>query len=374
MKHLLIDALSVTNLSGRHVLVGHVRQLVAALKETYRFTVLVGRTNAGLLADLPGEVLPLHVPVGPGWFERAIWMARNARHLCRKLGVTAVFSPSGMLSVGHPCPQVVLAQNPWPLMPGMAKGSERIKAMLQRREFARAHREANVMVFNSQYMQDLYAARFGSRQGLSVVAYQAIDESLFELGKEWTPLSLRKPMVLSVSVMARHKAVEVLVDAFSLLSPRLPGAALVLVGAWPEAQYRREIESLIKQHGLSEKIQLQGHVDAAELHKLYGQARVFCLLSRCESFGIPAVEAQAFGTPVVVATGTAAPEIVGAGGIPVPQDDASATVAALQELLTDDLAWAEFSASARLNSERFHWPACSAPMVRAVDSLGMDSE
>lgn len=374
MKHLLIDALSVNNLSGRHVLAGHVNQLVAGLGMRLRGTVLVGRANAELVADLPSGLARCCAPIGSGWLERAAWMARHGNSLCGELGVDVIFSPSGMLSVGCAQPQVVLAQNPWPLMPGMAKGFERMTAILQRRAFARAQRDATVMVFNSRYMHDLYAARFGPRQGKSVVAYQAIDESLFVLGQQSTPLAQRKAMVLSVSVMARHKAVEVLVEAFSLLASRVPSATLVLVGAWPEAQYRREIESLIERHGLSRRVKLEGHVDTSVLHKLYGQARVFCLLSRCESFGIPAVEAQAFGTPVVVGAGTAAPEIVGAGGMVVPQDNAPVTAEVLRGLLTDDLAWAKYSASARLNSERFHWPACSAPLVGAVESLGMDSE
>lgn len=374
LNHLLIDALSVNNLSGRYVLVGHLRQMVAALGDRYRFTVLVGQANSGLLGDLPEGVRHHVVPVGAGWLGRSVWTAMNLGRLGRELEADGIFSPSGMMTAGARCAQVVLAQNPWPLVPGMASGTGRIKAWIQRRAFGRAHSNAAVMVFNSRHVQDLYRSTFGVRRGKSLIAYQGIDEALFELGQSPTPLAGRSTSVLCVSVMARHKAIEVLVDAFGRLARDVPDASLALVGAWPEAKYRAEIESLIDALGLSAKVKLEGHVATPELHRLYGNARVFCLLSRCESFGIPALEAQAFGTPVVVAEGTAAPEIVGAGGIAVPPDDPVAAAEALTRLLSDAETWTTCSELARLNAGRFHWPACSAPLVDALVALGRDHD
>jgi glycosyltransferase involved in cell wall biosynthesis len=111
-------------------------------------------------------------------------------------------------------------------------------------------------------------------------------------------------------------------------------------------------------------------VPQAELHSLYAGARVFCLPSRCESFGIPAVEAQAFGTPAVVAAGTAAPEIVGQGGVAVTQDDVEATAQALLRYLGADSEWRQCSRAARANAERFHWRGCSTPLLDAIEKLG----
>jgi glycosyltransferase involved in cell wall biosynthesis len=370
--HLLIDALSVNNLSGRHVLAGHVGQMVEALGGQNRFTALVSDSNANIVDGLPASIQVHRAPVGSGWLQRVVWMTRNAKALRRELDADAVFSPSGMLSVGFDCPQVVLAQNPWPMIPGMPSGSGRLKAMLQRRAFAGAQRRARVMVFNSRYMQDLYSTRFGARSGASTVAYQGIDESLFAIGKQAPELAQRDPVVLSVSVMARHKAVETLVDAFHLLRRRLPESRLVLAGNWPEPDYRQEIERQAGKLQIAESVQIMGHVDEPTLHHLYASARVFCLLSRCESFGIPAVEAQAFATPAVVADGTAAPEVIGSGGRVVRQDDPVATASCLHELMTNDAAWREYSAAARRNAERFHWPACSAPLIEAIADLSRE--
>jgi len=365
--HLLIDALSVNNLSGRHVLLGHLRELLAGLGSTWRFTLLTHRQNADIAADAPGGLQHICAPITEDWLQRMLWSWRKASTLCDLHAIDLVFTPAGMLSTGFTRPQIVLAQNPWPLMAKMVRGMGRIKAWLQRRAYARAQKTAALMVFNSHYMKDLYRDCFGPARR-SIVAYQGVDESLFAASTtgDHEP---RPPLVLSVSVMARHKAIEVLVAAFALVVAQVPQARLVLAGGWPDYDYRNEISSQINSLGLVDRVELRGHVEHADLLALYREARVFCLPSRCESFGIPAVEAQVCGTPAVVADGTAAPEVTGAGSLVVAQDDVAALANALQRLLTDDALWSEMSAHAHSNAKRYHWQDCSAPLVAAISEL-----
>ena len=361
MNHLLIDALSVNNLSGRHVLLGHVRVLHAARSDRWKLSLLTHRDNTDLGQALPADIGHLRAGIGSAWWQRVGWGQLNFDRLARAQGVDLVLSPAGMLSPGCSLPQVVLAQNPLPLMPG-ARG---LRLALQRREFARAQRQAWRMAFNSHYMQELYARRLGPPARAAVVALQGVDEALF--AQDCADVHTRAPEILAVSAMAEHKAIEVLVDAFALLAGDRLGLRLVLIGGWPDPSYRQRVEARIRTHGLSERIDLHGHVDEATLRASYRRARAFCLLSRCESFGIPAIEAQVAGTPTVVAEGTAAPEIAGPGGLVVPQDAPSATAGALAALLDDDAAWTRRSMAARRNAERFHWSTCSAPLVALLD-------
>ena len=62
---------------------------------------------------------------------------------------------------------------------------------------------------------------------------------------------------------------------------------------------------------------------------------MFCLLSRCESFGIPAVEAQSFGTPALGTDTCAIPEVGGRGGLYSPVDDVEAAANNLIRVLRD---------------------------------------
>ena len=115
---------------------------------------------------------------------------------------------------------------------------------------------------------------------------------------------------------------------------------------------------------LTDFVRITGAVSAEDLPTYYRRARVFCLLSRCESFGIPAVEAQMMGTPCVVADACAPPEVAGPGGQIVPLGDTAAAADALQSLLNDADGWKETSDRALANVQRFHWSRVSEPLIR----------
>lgn len=368
MAGLLVDGLSVNNLSGSYVLLGHLRQL---LGQDQDLRVVTHAGNAVWMDQLgPDVVVDVIQGLSGDWRRRWWWAQRHAARYADRHGIDLVFSPSGMMGFGWQRPQVVLAQNPWPLVPELHRSSaDRVRAWLQRRGFAAAQRNARRMVFNSRFMADLYAAHFGASTKAATVAYQGLDDDLLARGRlapgEW---SQRSAEVLCVSVMARHKNVEALVRAIHRLAAQGVSAHLHLVGGWPDAAYRQEIDALVDSLALGERVTIHGHVSLEDLHRLYGQVRAYALLSRCESFGIPALEAQAFSTPALVATGTAAPEIVGAGGAAVGPDAVEDAAHHLGRWLTDAQAWAVASAAARANAERFRWEEVSRPLIAALDS------
>jgi glycosyltransferase involved in cell wall biosynthesis len=169
--------------------------------------------------------------------------------------------------------------------------------------------------------------------------------------------------------MAPHKDVATLLRAFDLLRKEHGVLArLVLAGPWSHRGYRRAMEALAAQMSVAGSVEVRGEVSRAELHELYAESRVFALTSRCESFGLPAVEAQAFGTPVVASACTAVPEVCGRGAELTPPGDASATASALARLLTDDAYWARMSDLASENARRFRWERTSPALLAALDA------
>jgi glycosyltransferase involved in cell wall biosynthesis len=371
MARLLVDGLSVNNLSGRYVLLGHLSKLVKSRAGDLQVRLVTHQGNADWRKVMPDTVEFDVVSLATGdWRRRWWWAQRHAARYADRHGIDLVFSPSGMMGFGWQRPQVVLAQNPWPLVPELHRSSaDRVRAWLQRRGFAAAQRDARRMVFNSRFMADLYAAHFGAPTQAATVAYQGLDDDLLARGRLAPAVwSQRSAAVLCVSVMARHKNVEALVRAIHRLAAQGVGAHLHLVGGWPDAAYRREIDALVDSLALGERVTIHGHVSQEDLHRLYGQVRAYALLSRCESFGIPALEAQAFSTPALVATGTAAPEIIGAGGAAVGPDAVEDAAQHLGRWLTDAQAWAVASAAARANAEAFRWEEVSRPLMAALDS------
>ena len=363
------NALSVTNLSGRHVLLGHAREVVKATKGRWRHVLLYHEANRDLRDALSGSMDCNECPAMTArWPARWLWERTRLPRVLRRLGVDTLFLPTGMVASGVDMPQVVLAQNPWCFVPELLHGpTERLKARLQRSAYRRAQGEATLMLFNSQYMRQVYFDNAGFEPGSSVILHQGIAEETFAAGALVGGFAARRCEILTVSVMARHKAIEVIVEAVALLRGRGIPVTLTLVGPWADPSYEMLVRQRIADLGLADHVALTGEVSRDQLHAHFGRARVFCLLSRCESFGIPAIEAEAFGTPAVVADCGAPPEIAGPGGVVVRPAEPTAAADALAPLLTDPVTWAVLSAKARANADRFHWARCSRPLVEWIN-------
>jgi glycosyltransferase involved in cell wall biosynthesis len=365
-----IDALPINNLSGRHVLSGHLANLAPALRGRHRFVVLHHAENRDLVRDLGDHVAWLELPAaGPGWVRRLLWQSVRLQGLLSRLGVGLVLSTSGALIPGVRLPQLVLAQNPWCYFPQFHRSpAERIKASLQRLGYRAAQRRARGLFYLSEYVARLYREDAGCAPARGQVLYVGVDEATFDAARVRKPFAERELEVVTVSVMTPHKAIEDVVRVMAKVQTAGLPARLALVGPWSDDGYRAEIEALIARLGLRDQVTITGKVTTETLYRHYARARVFCLLSRCESFGIPAVEAQCFGTPTVIADVCAPPEVAGPGGYVVAIDALDATADRLLSLLTDQDAWQVASDRALANAERFRWSRVSAPLIAFLEA------
>ncbi len=368
----IVNALSVTNLSARHVLMGHLRQLAGWTVGTHIYTVLYHRGNADIVCELSSNVEWLECPPATmRWAPRLVWETAVLPSLCRRLGAGLLWLPNGITVAGLTIPQVTLAQNPWALVPGLPMSlTERLKAVVQRASYRTAMKRADLILFNSDYMRSAYRENAGFEEKASVVAYQGLSESLFEAAAN-VRATRAATEILCVAVFAPHKRVEVLVSALSQVRKThgIP-ATLKLVGPWPHADYLQRVRTAIAENDVADSVEITSYVDTARLHAHYASARLFCVLSLCESFGIPAVEAQAFGTPTVSTDCCAIPEVSGEGGVYVPVDDAHAAAAAIARMLGDEALWQQKSRAAVANAARFHWADCSRPLLEMFRLAG----
>lgn len=364
----LVNALSLGSLSGRHVLYGHLRQLVKWTANTHEFVILHAANESPPPFLQQPHVSWLTAPsAAVHWTTRSLWETWELPNWIKRQKCDLYFTPSGTILPRCSVPQVSLAQNPWSLMPGVPQGwTERTKARIQRSAYRYAWRNAALMVYNSRHMHDLYRKNAdGLPECRSCIAYQGVNDDTFAAAEQLRATVPRQPMqIVSVSTMARWKGAETLVHAVHLLRQRGVDATLKLVGAWPHADYAQSVKQDIARFQLQPYVEIVGEVSVAQLQREYASARVFALMSHCESFGIPAVEAQAFGTPVVGATGCAMPEIGGEGGVFATPGDPVIAADLLQPLLTDDAHWRSMSTRALTNVKRFHWEHCSQPLMK----------
>lgn len=116
-------------------------------------------------------------------------------------------------------------------------------------------------------------------------------ESKSDLRQKW---NMRKDniVILTVCNLVRHKGVNVLIEAVSLLQNRLPhaNARLLIVGEGPEESNLKELASNL---GLGENVIFLGYRSRKELLGLYNVADLFVLASYSEGLPFALLEAMA---------------------------------------------------------------------------------
>ena len=366
----LVNALSVSNFSGREVLRGHLSQLAVWTQGRHDFVVLHHPDGGDVRCDLGANVRWMRAPrLASHWIGRRcvelfmvpVWM--------RRLGADIHFSMAGTVIPTVRGPQVSMALNPWALVACTQRSpAEKAKGFLQRRAYRQAVRRAAMMAYGSDFMREAYRANAGRAEAFGETVYPAASAPAVRAAEAPSALSRERDRIVCVSVMAPHKGAETVVEAIDRLS-RAHGirASLHLVGPWPEASYERTIRELVRALGLDEQVHVEGQVSRERLYEHYRLATAFCLMSRCESFGIPLVEAQLFGTPAVASACCALPEVGGEGALYAQPGDAVACADALARLLRDPGEWRRRSEFALANSLRFRYEKTARPLLKMFE-------
>jgi glycosyltransferase involved in cell wall biosynthesis len=163
-------------------------------------------------------------------------------------------------------------------------------------------------------------------------------------------------VVGTVGHLAPIKGHDVFVRAATLVAARRRGVRFVVIGEDKSAEksYRRSLEDLVAELGVSEIVTMPGWQD--EMPAALSSLTVFVSAARSEPFGLAIVEAMAAGLPVVAAASEGAREIIedGFSGKLVPVDDAGALAQAIDDLLDNSLERSRLGHNAQLVArERF---------------------
>jgi L-malate glycosyltransferase len=146
-------------------------------------------------------------------------------------------------------------------------------------------------------------------------------------------------LVGTVGHLAPIKGLDVFVRAAALISGRRPGVRFVVIGEdkSPDMHYRRYLQSLVADLGLTEIVTMPGWVD--DIPTVLRSLNLFVSAARSEPFGLAIVEAMAAGLPVVASASEGALEIIedGVSGKLVPIGDPELLAEAISYLLEDPL-------------------------------------
>lgn len=375
-KNLLVNGLSLQNSSGWYVLHGHLEGVltqVVSLK-----IVIVARPGDYKVAEkYSGRVTVYHAP---NWTRslmgRVIYESFFLPFLLSKFSADFLLQPSG-----YPLPfvriqQLVVAQNPYPFVFKSKGGiSSRFRNGLLRFAYLRFPADNATIFPNSEHMRSFYLEKRGSVLSEKTLYQGAFRGERKALANEVVPYVGRKKYFIAIAEAAPHKRLDLVIIAFSEAAKDLPLFSLQIIGKIGSMELKRSLEELIRRLQLEERVYFLGFISQEELDKKLEESTAYISYSECESFGIPAVQAQAKGTPVLVSAGTAAPEICGAGACVVAPGDTITGAAELVKLGTDGDYWSAMSSRAYANSLRFNWEQCSSPLIEVINgSLQIEQE
>lgn len=138
---------------------------------------------------------------------------------------------------------------------------------------------------------------------------ETLRQSFYQGG--WSYSSCKKHRIFASSCVYPVKGFHYLLEAFVIVLKSFPDATISVTGKsfftshWKERlsqqYYFREMERFCRKHGLTERIEFLGNLDAEGMKRAYLQANVFALPSTIENSPNSLGEAMLLGVPCVAA-------------------------------------------------------------------------
>ena len=183
-----------------------------------------------------------------------------------------------------------------------------------------AIRRASVVAAPSNYVREGIEQHFGIERARTTVIRHGLEPAIGMHKTSETQLraqfNLGSSRVLLIPAITHpHKNHEFLLRLVAN-EWRNEDVKLVMVGGSGLAE--SQIQSLISELGIANKVVRSGRVHAADRDGLIALAEALVFPSKYEGFGAPVLEAMALGTPVISSDCASLPEVVGDGGLVLP--------------------------------------------------------
>jgi glycosyltransferase involved in cell wall biosynthesis len=166
------------------------------------------------------------------------------------------------------------------------------------------------------------------------------------------------PLVLYVGSIFNRRHVPELIEGFTRLARKHPGARLTIVGD-NRTMPRVEIGALIASSGLAARIRVREYISDEDLASLYADASAFAFLSDYEGFGFTPLEALAVGVPPVVLDTEVAREIYGPSAVYVARPTPELIAEGLDTALWNHAERQRLLDAAPGVLERYSWRECA---------------
>ncbi|MGC9261446.1 MAG: glycosyltransferase [Phycisphaerae bacterium] len=296
--------------------------------------------------------------------ELAAWARSNT--------VSAILQLNGMIIPGIGIPTVAHCQDPWPYRPeAWEKKTDAIKAFLKRRANKAAFQKAAFVGWTSGYLKNLMCDRLGVTPKNGGVIYNGIPDDWIKQAQTAMPPFAGRPLeIVTISNVAPYKQQELVVRAMPILV-KIPGLEKLKyrIAGHCQPDYATHLKKLATDLGVADAVILEGRVSRERIVELFSNARCYVLMSKCESFGLPAIEAMAFGTPVIAADCCAIPEVCGKAAQLCGMDDLPGLIDAIAKVILDPSLAKHMRIEGLNTLRRYSWAKAGEQMAEAIDLI-----
>lgn len=164
-------------------------------------------------------------------------------------------------------------------------------------------------------------------------------------------ISTQTHHILYISNLIETKGGLDLLQAYNLVKPEYPDVRLSFVGDWGETKFQSAFMAFLRDHNLSDQVQLPGTLQGLEKHRMLASADIFVMPTFYpnECFPLTILEAMSHGLPVISTFEGAIPDIIDNGitGYLVPSKEPEQLADRIKLLLENDKSRLEMGENAR---------------------------
>lgn len=184
------------------------------------------------------------------------------------------------------------------------------------------------------------------------------------------PISgIQYPYLLYVGNAYPHKNLERLLQAFKLVTDKLPTTNYKLILVGKIDYFYQRLKKMVQELKLDERVIFAGAISDQELTNLYQNALAYVFPSLMEGFGLPGLEAMSHNCPVLSSNAGSLPEIYGKAAFYFDPIDTNDIAEKIKKIITEPDLREKLKKLGLEQVKKFSWKSCAEKTLKIYKSI-----